>query len=456
MIETDTIAAPATPRGKSALAALRISGPAAFQITARCIQEKILFEKTPARYIQLFIAKDPITEKTIDQITAVKYSSPRSFTGEDMVEFFCHGGPFIVNEIHHALITAGARLAKKGEFTRRALLNRKIDLMKAEAIRGLIECNSEAEFLCAQKLYYSGNFASKIRNMREGLIEQLAKIENFIEFEEEQGGIKARQDDKEGIVSILKQIEADLTKREKIKTIEKGLRIVIAGPTNAGKSTLFNTIVGYNRAIVHSKPGTTRDTISETVLIKGHEVLLIDSAGIRDGTDDIEREGVVRSKEEIEKAHILIWVTAADRPFEEEELKELMNFKHKNTIYLINKIDKSEGKEKHFYLDTKKIKAIGISLKNHINNEQLMDEIGKRVEQINKDIEVPDLLLNARYDEIGRSLYNEIKLTIEHWDRAEVAANYLKSGITKIDEWLGKTNTEDIINKIFDGFCIGK
>jgi len=455
MADLETITAPATPQGKSALAVLRVSGPDAFIITARCIKEKNIFEKTPSRYIRLYIAKDPISGKPIDQITGIKYSSPQSFTGEDMVEIICHGSQLIIKGIFYALISAGARSATGGEFTRRALLNGKINIMKAEAIRGLIESSSEAELRCAQKLY--GGIAHDLELWRKELIELLGGIETRIEFEETDRVSDTALEGKKKIEDFMRQLKKDIEKREKIHIIENGIKVVIAGPVNAGKSTLFNKLVGQNRAIVHSEPGTTRDIVSERLWIHGHEIQLIDSAGIRKTEHEIEREGVERSREAIKGAGVVIWVTAADEQLSQEELREIIaKRENNNTICVINKTDKNEGREKGVAIENAAIETIKVSLKEDKNINKLVSKIVKKIVEIKEKTEMPDLLLNARHEAIGRALYNEILLAQDEWERPEIAAYHLKNGVAYMDEFFGKINSEEVINNIFKDFCIGK
>jgi tRNA modification GTPase len=457
MAESETIVAPATPQGKSALAILRISGTEALKITALCIKEKNLFERTPARYIRLYTAKDPQSGETIDQITAIKYFSPQSFTGENMAEIICHGGKIIPRKILSALINAGARSATGGEFTRRALLNGKIKLLKAEGIRGLIECNSETEFRCAQKLY-SGT-ALDLEKLRKEIIEQLEHIEMRIEFEETETISAAPKDWKKNLEDFLNRLKKDIEKREKSRVIENGIKIVIAGPVNAGKSTLFNKLVGKERVIVHKEPGTTRDVISEQLWLHGHEIQLFDSAGIRKTGSEIEKEGIDRSREAIKGAGIIIWVTAADEKLSKEELQELVLSGAKNaTLCIINKIDKNNGKGKMTAIEKAGIETILISLKGKRkeNIENLVSRIVKKVENIKNEIEMPDMLLNTRHEEIGKALVKETTKAINEWERPEIAAVHLKKGLSYMDEFFGYVNSEEVINNIFKDFCIGK
>lgn len=292
--------------------------------------------------------------------------------------------------------------------------------------------------------------------MKNKIIEQLSKIEAQIEFEETDNISSFALEGKKKIECFLLQIKQDLKKREKIRAIKNGLKIVIAGPVNAGKSTLFNKLVGYKRAIVHSEPGTTRDTISEQLIIKNNEIQLIDSAGIRKAEHEIEQEGIARSRTAIKKSNVLIWMTAADENFGEDEIQEIVSNRGKNLICVINKIDKNSGKEKVIKLNKEAIDTIRISLKENKNIDQLVSKIEKKVGDLKQQIVVPDFLLNTRHEKIGKLIYKEISLARKDWERPEIVAYHLKKAISFMDEYLGKTHSEEIINKIFNDFCIGK
>jgi tRNA modification GTPase len=457
MVESQTIVAPATPQGKSALAILRISGTEAFSVAAKCIVEKNIFLSAPNRTIRLYTLKDPDRKNIIDQITGIKYRAPKSFTGEDMVEIICHGGRIIIKEIFDSLINAGARPATGGEFTRRALLNGKIDVMKAEAIGALIDSNSETELLCAQKLY-TGK-AKELELWRKEIVELLEKIETRIEFEETDS-IKDPQDNgKKLIEGFLQRMKMDLERREKIRVVENGIKVVIVGPVNAGKSTLFNTLIGKNRAIVHYEPGTTRDVVSERLWFHGHEIQLFDCAGFRKAHHEIEREGIERSREAMRNASVVIWVTAADEKIKSGELRELVsNAENTVTLCVINKIDKGNGKEKRASITKAGIKTISLSLKEEKKEatERLISYIVKKTDRIKRDAQLPDILFNARHEAIGRALIRTLSIARDEWERPEVAAIYLKKGLTFFEEYFGVVNSEEVLDKIFKNFCIGK
>jgi tRNA modification GTPase len=458
MGEPETIVAPATPEGKSALAILRISGKNAFKIAAQCIIEKKLFKKAPARYINIYSVKHPETGNILDQITAIKFFAPRSYTGEDMVEVICHGGPIIVKGIFKAFITAGARSAEGGEFTRRALLNGKINIMRAEAIKGLIESGSETGLQCALQLYREKS--NELEKWRKEIIKQLEQIETQIEFEETDSIKNHAKEGKKTIEDFLLLLKKDIEKRKRVKVIENGIKIVIAGPVNAGKSTLFNTLVGEKRTIVHREPGTTRDVIGERIFFYGHEIQLFDTAGIRKTEQEIEREGIGRSRKAIKGAGIIIWVTAADEKLRRDELREIISIsKNCKTLCCINKTDICDGTEKIDEIRKKGISTITISLVKDRKGEmlgRLNAKILKMIEKINRETAMPEIVFNTRQEEIGRALIREVSMARDEWNRPEIAAEYLKKGLSCMDEYFGKVNSEEVINGIFKDFCIGK
>ena len=454
MAGKETIAALATAPGKGALACIRVSGPRAVGIVTQCLENPAKFEKSRLRSICLYRFHSPKERKEIDEITAIRYAAPDSFTGEDMVEIVCHGGTHIVRKILVSLYRAGAVAAGRGEFTRRAHENGKIGLMKAEAIYGLIESTNEAELMCAQKLYKENNKA--LDKWREALIGILSKVEAWIEFDEEDAVVNLKKEAENTLSKFLKILKKDIEKREKIKKLEKGIKVVIAGPVNAGKSTLFNELVGYKRVIVHHEPGTTRDMVSESLLIDSHEILLVDTAGIRETENEIEKEGINRTKEAISTAGILIWVSSAEEPVQKGETEELLSNKDKQVIVIINKSDICSTKEKKDIFKKAGIHAISASLKQDKRTDVIFEQFRKNVEMASEKIETPELLLNRRHEAIGRKIFTEIKRAQEKWDNIEIAAEHIKRGISFLDEIYGKMNSEDILNAIFEKFCIGK
>jgi tRNA modification GTPase len=455
MKQYKTIAAIATPIGKSALAIVRLSGPEAFKIVSRCVMEKKKFETAPGRCIFLSTIIDSKTKIPLDEATVIKYAAPRSFTGENMVEIICHGGPRIIEEIAATLLAAGATPAGKGDFSQRAHANGKIDLLKAEAIRGMIESTGDIDLACARKLY---NQETEIfKEWRMTLIELCANVEAVIEFNEEGGIDEIKEKSLEKAEKIIVILKKELNKREKIRNVENFIQIVIAGLTNAGKSSLFNLLLGQERSIVHTEHGTTRDIVRERVCICGYQVMLIDSAGIRETKQEIEKEGILRSRTAMENAGIIIWVTEATKAFSNEEINEIRRLSSgKELICVINKTDLSTGKRKKEVLNDLKIESVEISIKEKKNIEDVIKKIGTRLKAVHETIEIPDIFLNQRQEEIGKALKKEMCFAIEAWERPEIAAHHLKKGINLLDELFGKTDNEEILNKIFTSFCIGK
>jgi tRNA modification GTPase len=357
----------------------------------------------------------------------------------------------IVRELIDAFVCAGARIATPGEFTRRAILNGKINLMKVEGIRGLIESQSHKALECAQKLY-SGS-TKGISELREKILEILAYTEAQIEFEEEADTIR---NDKQKIIDLVELLKKDLYKGERIDALDNGWRVVIAGPVNAGKSTLFNALLGKERAIVHNEAGTTRDFISERVFISNTEICLVDTAGLRVVDHEIEKEGINRSRIEIERADFIIWVTAADQALEEEESTLLSALKKKNLFCIINKIDLASGKKKREFFDNMSLRVLRTSFKNQQNHDEVMlviDEIRNRSQT---DVETPNLLLNKRHRESGRRICDELLCAEKNWDRQEIVSYHLKNALAVLDEIFGKTGSDEVMNRVFSGFCIGK
>ncbi len=449
-----TIAAISTPGGTGALGIIRITGEKSFELVSKCLKHKDRFLKEEKRKIYLHCIIDQKNGDFIDEVTIIKYGNPFSFTGEDMVEIFCHGGNRNKKRIMTELLNAGIKNAERGEFSRRAFINGKIDLMKAEAINEMIISESELQRKTVLKLY-QGRYRKEIDDLYYEIFEVLTEIEAIIEFAEEDD-IKEIDNKKEKIIKIRDRLEKEIRKREIIEEVENGIKIVIAGPANAGKSTLFNKILGYDRSITYNEPGTTRDIITEKIIINGNEVSLTDSAGIRETRNKIEEIGIKRSKEEIRKAKILIWISGLDQEIEEKEklfIKEICN---SSNIVILNKSDIVINEEKEKYFINENIKYIKISLFNNEDIDRVIKEIEGKIAEKEEEIEIPDFIINSRHKEIVKRMKKEIDYSIELWNRNEIAAHYLHTALDCLEEFNGKRDREEIYNNIFSKFCIGK
>src|SRR5205809_2523402 len=337
MTISDTIAAISTPPGEGAIAVVRISGANAIEIADKIFRGK----EKPSRFAshvqhlgEIFSAEDQL----IDQVVLSVHRTPASYTGEDLVEISCHGGMLVCAKVLEACLRAGARAARPGEFTERAFLNGKMDLTQAEAVIDLIRARTDLALRSARE-QLEGRLGEKIGTIRTELVELLAHIEAAIDFHEEgiapdEGAeLRARLD------SIRQQIRALLATADQGRILREGLRVVIYGPTNAGKSSLLNRLLGYERAIVSEKPGTTRDTIEEVINLRGIPVRLLDTAGLRDSVDEIEREGMARTSKSLAGADLLLHVLdrSVPRPTEFTE-----NSTEQPRLVLLNKSDLAE------------------------------------------------------------------------------------------------------------------
>lgn len=452
--EKSTIAALSTPPGRGALAVVRMTGPDSHDAFIRIVGEKDRFRNEEARKIALYTIIDH-EEKIIDEVTAVKFINPKSFTGEDMVEIICHGGPVIVNKILYRLFETGVQPASKGEFSRRAFLNGKMDLLKAEAIKALIDSQTDIHFSSAQNAY-QGKQKKQIEKFRNRLIDLISDIESRIEFAEEEEDVK---EEKLAGIEELEKLSGDLKNEiksgERVRAVEDGLQIVLAGPANAGKSTLFNTILGYDRSIVHGIPGTTRDSVSEKIEYEGTMVKISDCAGIRETEDLIEQVGIKRTIQIVNESHHVFWVTSAEEKMDEREKESILKIKEK-VLVVLNKIDLKEAEEKKEFFKKEEVPFIEISLKEQVNVEEFNKELSRIVRNTLDSIRVPTIIGNERQHTIIKNIYEYIQTSIENFDREEIAAYYLKQALEQIDEICGYTANEEVMNTIFGKFCIGK
>ena len=454
-----TIAALATPQGASALAVIRISGPQAIDIVKQCIEKKEKFSYAPPRQIGLyrFIAGEK--GETVDHISAIKYCAPRSYTGEDMVEIFCHGSMMIVEKILSSLIDKGAQYALPGEFSKRAFLAGKMSLVRAEAITQMIESVSEASHRIAVACYF-GSYEPYLNHWKERIERILAAIEAEIEFSEEHidGENERKKKIKEEVVHIRKEIEEQIEKRKEIKQREHGIQMCFAGVPNTGKSTIMNLVLGYERSIVFHEEGTTRDAVSEQVKWQGVDVRFIDCAGLRDTEKEVERIGIQRSWGYIEKSDIVVLVVAADQGIRKEEIEVIKRKKQKGIIAgIVNKTDLEGGNEKCELFNKENIPYIKCSAIKKEERNTIIDFLKgiiseKKPYQIQKTI-----ICNQRQENVLKKIcieLEEMEKTVDIGE--EIMAVHAYNILDYLDEYVGKSNKEEIINKIFSEFCIGK
>jgi len=448
----DTIVSPATgPDG--AIGIIRASGSNVFEICKKIFNPSKAFENpTPNNAYFLKIVDENNT--TIDRVIVLLYLAPKSFTGENMVEIFAHNSPFIIKKTIQLFLKNGARIATKGEFSFRAYINGKIDLVQAEAINELIKAETEKQHLIAIN-QLEGKLSSKLNSIKQKIIDILSEIEVRIDdsYEEMEELDEKKYIDK--IDNLIKEIEKLKDTYHNARFIKNGINVSIVGTPNSGKSSLLNSILGYERAITSEIPGTTRDTIEESTIIDGIKFIFIDTAGIREKTcDKLEEEGIKRTINSIKKADIIIFlkdISISENPDEDLIYKKIIENK-KTDSKLIEVYSKSDLKPSR-KIDEKTLK---ISSKIGENIDKLIQMLSEIKEKISDDI-YDEIIVSERHykslDECVKELSEIKKLNINEY---EIVAEYLRGALLALEEILGKTTPEDILKTIFLNFCVGK
>jgi tRNA modification GTPase len=448
MNHSDTIVACATPQGYSSIAVIRVSGTEAIPLLQRIF--------VPTEPVDVFVAQrvyygtimDPHAGEAIDTVLATFFRQPTSYTGEDVVEISCHGNPLIIDRVTRILIDLGARSAGRGEFTRRALLNGKIDLIQAEAVLDTVNAPCEKARKLAL-LQYEGRLSDKIYEIRAKLVDLLFIVEAEIDFPEEEDlqydqtkFIHALQEAITSIDDLLRGASAGVK-------VKQGYRILIVGRANVGKSTLFNRLLGYDRAIVHEQPGTTRDFIEEKIQVGEIYVRLFDTAGVLPearGADEIAQQ---RTRTLLENADLILLMFDGSESMNEDDIFLYNIVKHKRKLLIVNKID----------LNVK------------LTNEQILSDsikisakTGKNIETLIRDISMA-LLPGDTKDDIMITRHRHIDaltrarkclLDAKNAPTLETVAYELHCALNEIGELTGRVLRKEILDRIFDEFCVGK
>lgn len=447
----DTIAAIATPPGVSGIGVIRVSGDKAYDVVQKIFPKKNLKEQQP-NTLHVGYLKDG--DKLLDEVVLSLFKSPHSFTGEDVIEISCHGSPFVLQQVLDTLIQKGARLARAGEFTQRAFLNKKLDLVQAEAVGDLIASNTRASRNTALK-NMRGGFSKILNELREELVKFSALIELELDFSEEDVTFADRKQF-ENLIDRLQLTVAQLYQSFKLgNVIRNGVSVAIVGKPNAGKSTLLNALLNENRAIVSEIAGTTRDTIEEVINIHGILFRLIDTAGIREHTQDIiEEMGVIRSREKIAQADIVLYLFDATdtNPDEFEKTMKTISDSNPNVIPVLNKSDKPSDGNAYPEVEMR------ISAKTQTGIESLKTLLfettgGSQIER--EDVIITNARHAAALKEIGESLAI-IKTGLLTGVSGDLLATDINRCLLYLGEITGQVTNEDKLDYIFSKFCIGK
>lgn len=454
----DVIAAISTATGSGGIGIVRMSGKKCFEILNK-IFKPINNQVEPAGYSMKYGYIVDENNNIVDEVLVSYFFEPKSYTTENMCEINSHGGIVVERKILELCLKNGANLAEPGEFTKKAFLNGRIDLLQAESVIDLINAKSEKEAKASIN-QLEGKLSNNINEIKKKLLDLMADVEASIDYPEydiEDVTNKEVLVALDNIESNLKRI-SDSFKNGKV--LREGIKTAIVGKPNAGKSSLLNTILNEERAIVSETQGTTRDTIEEFVTIEGITLKLIDTAGIRDTSDEIEKIGVNKSRKLINDAELVIAIFDGTRPLEKDDIEILELIKNKNAIILLNKMDIAPSKldNDESIINSNK-KVLKISAKNGDNIEKLYNEIANMY-RIN-DIELDDgeIITNIRHKkQIDEAISSVCKArdTINNNMPVDIIEIYLKQVLSDLGKITGDDITEDIINEIFSKFCLGK
>lgn len=459
MNEFDTITAVSTSLGEGGISIIRVSGDKALKIVNSIFKAKngkTLYDmKTYTMRYGFIIDKE--TNEEIDEVIVSYMKGPRSFTAEDTVEINCHGGVVATNRVLRETIKAGARLANKGEFTKRAFLNGRIDLSQAEAVIDIIKAKTDLSMKSAID-QSNGLISKEIKLIREELIELIAHIEATVDYPEDDLEEMTSSKVKYNLNDILIKIDKLLSTAEEGKVLREGLNVVIVGKPNVGKSSLLNALLHENRAIVTDVPGTTRDVIEEYINISGIPVKIVDTAGIREADNVVEKIGVEKSKEKIEEADLIILVLDVSRELDDEDREIINAIKNKKYIVMLNKNDLNVKINSE---DLKLIKSncvINASVKTGYGLNDISDYIKKSF--FNGEIKTDDIYVtNNRHKEVlirSKESLNSALDVLNNVEAIDLASIDIRNAWTYLGEITGETVEEDIIDKIFSEFCLGK
>lgn len=452
----DTIAAISTPRGEGGIGIIRISGDKSFEIL-----ERIFNTKNPNRDLGFYKFNYGFIHdngKIVDEVMAVRMKAPKTYTCEDVVEINCHGGHLISEKVLELVLKNGARHAEQGEFTKRAFMNGRIDLSQAEAVMDIIHGKTEKSIsLSLEQL--RGDLRDKIASFKKALLDVTAHVNVVLDYPEEGIDDPLPSNLRENLENVYAEADRLISSYDKGKKIKEGIKTVIAGKPNVGKSTLLNSLLKEERAIVTHIPGTTRDVIEEIINIKGIPLVLTDTAGIRKTEDIVENIGVEKSKKIIENADLVLLVLDASRELESEDrevIEEIQNH-NKKTIVLLNKIDLERKIElEEFNLEN----ILEISAKDNIGIEDMEERIYSYIVEENvEDSSEKFIITNIRHKtalEKTKDAIRNIFETIDAGMPMDLISVDLKEALDSLSEITGEISSEDILDHVFGNFCVGK
>ncbi len=450
MSESDTIAALASPPGEGAISLIRISGPEAIYVADKIFLGHAAPHEMRSGHQRFGGIWDQ--GKKIDEVMLVVHRAPRSYTGEHVVEISCHGGVLITGKVLQTVLRHGARMARPGEFTERAFLNGKMDLTQAEAVMDLIRAQSELAMRSAQE-QLSGRLGHQVMELRDRVLGVLAHVEAYIDFPEEDIDPETGDALVGRMVDVEKQIQKLLDTAETGRILREGVRTVLAGAPNAGKSSLLNAMVGFDRAIVSEIPGTTRDTIEEWVHFHGLALRLIDTAGLRETEDVVEAEGVHRTRKMLGMADVVLHVVDASQPKPAGFTRETAE----HAFLILNKSD--IGTHPDWQDDIGKEGVVPVSCVTGEGIDRMGTLMAEAVGMASLGNDGGVTAINTRHRMCLEKALQAMQKAVESMraqESPEFVAIFIRETLDFVGEVVGKTDTEDLLGEIFSTFCLGK
>jgi tRNA modification GTPase len=458
MYEEDTIAAIATPAGTGGVAIVRVSGRDAERIANEVfVRNGGKNGRLKSHTLYHGTIQDPRTGKILDEVLLAVMRKPRSYTGEDVVEIHCHGGVFLVRQVLGLMLGQGARYAEAGEFTKRAFLNGRLDLAQAEAVQDLILARTDKAIELALS-QANGDLSKWVGELREELLDVLVQVEAAIDFPEEEIDLLRRPELTGKLVDLIAKIQMITATYDRGRLFREGAKVCICGRPNVGKSSLLNALLGHERVIVTPVPGTTRDVIEESINIEGLPVILWDTAGIRDTSDQVEKIGVDLSLRHLARADAAIVVLDGSTTLTEEDRFCLASADHKKSLIVINKNDL------HQELDFDLVKKIGgtkeillVSAKSGDGLKKL--ETSLRELLLGTEPDAPIVLTNLRHKNAllrGQEALNSVVASLRGNLPPEFVAVDLHAARDALEEVVGAMKNDDVLDRLFSSFCIGK
>ena len=459
-LDEDTICAIATPLGEGGIGIIRVSGEKAIQVVSEIFETKAgrPLSKAKTHTIHYGRVLDALTGEAIDEVLVSLMRAPRTYTCEDVVEIGCHGGSLLLRRVLESLLSRGARLAAPGEFTKRAFLNGRLDLVQAEAVLDLIQAKTEAVQRAALT-QLQGKLSDRVHQIREPLITLLTRIEAAMDFAEEDIEVVDQKTISQIGKAARRAIQSLIESAEEGKILREGIATAIAGRPNVGKSSLLNALLQEDRAIVNPLPGTTRDVLEEMINIKGIPIRIMDTAGLRATEDPVEKEGVKRALRAVERADLVLAVFDLSEPFQPEDLDVLEALKGKQSLIVLNKADQPcrlETVELSHRLPS--VRSVQLSAITGVGLDTLRQAICDTVLQ-GRAISHRPMLVNLRHKEAllraERSLA-DLGRGVDQKVPHEFMSADLRCAVDALGEIVGEMTTEDLLDRIFRDFCIGK